>query len=441
MKFFIYSLGWFAISACPAADVVSDVVTHARQELAAAPRALRPELPVGVFDSGIGGLTVLEAILDLDAFNNYTLQPGSDGRPDFEHERLIYLGDQANMPYGNYSAAGKTDFLRELILRDALFLLKQRVKAVVIACNTATAYGLDDIREMAKQLDLPVVVIGVVEAGARGVASGLPRELGKAGVGVLATVGTCTTGAYPKSINTQSGQAGKSPPDVCQQGSIGLAGAIEGDPGFITDEEKRTTPYAGPVLKSPEGFDRAGLLQAEDGTWQLNSLANYLRYDLRELLESHKESGSKVPVDRVVLGCTHFPLVQEEILATLKELREKPAYRALVAEDVELINPAELTAKELFRSLAQARLRRTTASNDPHLFYISVPNPNASGVKLDASGKLDRGYQYGRNAGTPGRNDTQVVPMAIKLLPAASRSLVEKHLTAVWAAMNRTRSE
>ncbi|MFO0924571.1 MAG: hypothetical protein U0905_19040 [Pirellulales bacterium] len=122
----------------------------------------RRRLPIGVFDSGLGGLTVLEAIYGLDAFHNETLQPGSDGRPDFEKERFIYLGDQANMPYGNYSSTGKADFLRELVLKDAIFLLGTRqrtmagntadqtklpVKAIVIACNTATAVGLDDIRD------------------------------------------------------------------------------------------------------------------------------------------------------------------------------------------------------------------------------------------------------------------------------------------------------
>ncbi len=119
-------------------------------------------LPIGVFDSGVGGLTVLETILKYDGHQNVTGEPGADGVPDFQNERFIYLGDQANMPYGNYAAAGKADFLRELILNDAIFLLGQRywpsrdalapvfdkppVKAIVIACNTATAYGLEDIR-------------------------------------------------------------------------------------------------------------------------------------------------------------------------------------------------------------------------------------------------------------------------------------------------------
>ena len=64
-------------------------------------------LPIGVFDSGTGGLTVLEAILALDAFNNETGKPGTDGKPDFSKEYFQYLADQANMPYGNYAAENK----------------------------------------------------------------------------------------------------------------------------------------------------------------------------------------------------------------------------------------------------------------------------------------------------------------------------------------------
>jgi hypothetical protein len=60
--------------------------------------AQRTSLPIGVFDSGTGGLTVLEAILTLDAFNNRTGQPGADGIPDFKGEHFQYLADQANMP-------------------------------------------------------------------------------------------------------------------------------------------------------------------------------------------------------------------------------------------------------------------------------------------------------------------------------------------------------
>ena len=135
-----------------------------------------------MFDAGIGGLAVMEAILSLDTFNNRTRQPGADGVPDFAGERFVYFGDQANMPYGNYAQKGRTDFLRELIVKDAVFLLGRRyhgsssvnavkfdkppVKAIVIACNTATAYGLEDSRASLCAWNLDVPVIGVVEAGA-----------------------------------------------------------------------------------------------------------------------------------------------------------------------------------------------------------------------------------------------------------------------------------
>ena len=113
-------------------------------------------LPIGVFDSGTGGLTVLEAMLTLDAFNNVTGKPGADGKPDFDKEYFQYLADQANMPYGNYAAENKTDLLKEHVVKNMDFLYKtkydiikdevsteqqkQGVKMLVLACNTATAY-------------------------------------------------------------------------------------------------------------------------------------------------------------------------------------------------------------------------------------------------------------------------------------------------------------
>ena len=159
------------------------------------------DLPIGVFDSGVGGLTVLDAIIALDEFNNLSGRSGPDGVPDFEHERFVYLGDQANMPYGNYPAEGKTDFLRELIVKDALFLLgnrywpsrhaesprfdKPQVKAIVIACNTATAYGYNDVLEGLKSWGIPVYLVGVVNAGAKGA---LSATGGEGAVAVMATV-------------------------------------------------------------------------------------------------------------------------------------------------------------------------------------------------------------------------------------------------------------
>ncbi len=86
----------------------------------------RSQLPIGVFDSGTGGLTVLEVILAADYLDNIEGDAGPDGIPDFHGEDFQYLADQANMPYGTYSSEGKADYLRELAVKDALFLLGEK---------------------------------------------------------------------------------------------------------------------------------------------------------------------------------------------------------------------------------------------------------------------------------------------------------------------------
>jgi glutamate racemase len=389
------------------------------------------QLPIGVFDSGIGGLTVLEAILSLDAHHNDTLAPGADGKPDFVDERFIYLGDQANMPYGNYAAVGKTEFLRELILKDVVFLLGKRywpspvatqpvftkppVKAIAIGCNTATAYGLEDIQKAFKVWGIPVIVVGVVDAGARGVLE-VQQQLDvnqkPSTVAILATVGTCNSGAYPRAIQRTLGQAGRRIPSIVQQGFADLAAAIEGDPKI------------------------AGAKSIDD----------IIRQDLHQLLDNYRLSGGMHPIGSIVLGCTHFPLVQDKIVAALKELRDKRVggqqpYAALIADTIEVVDPAELTAKELFRSLAKARLRANSradlaADHPEDSFFISVPNSHCREVQLSEDGGLTTDYKYGRESGRLDVEDTIVVPMRISQLPGNSLHLIRGSLPNVWQKLS-----
>jgi glutamate racemase len=223
-------------------------------------------LPIGVFDSGIGGLTVLNAILTVDRFNNLTHEPGADGRPDFENESFIYLGDQANMPYGNYPSEGRTDFLKELVLKDAVFLLGDRywpsrtaeaprrdkppIKAIVIACNTATSYGLQDIHAALEEWGVPIFTVGVVAAGADGAVESLSEMKASGAVAVMATVGTCQSEGYVREIKRSSEMAGMDPPEIIQQGSLGLASAIEGNPEFIV-------PAGSATFATYRGTDRS----------------------------------------------------------------------------------------------------------------------------------------------------------------------------------------
>ncbi len=377
-------------------------------------------LPIGVFDSGIGGLTVLEAIYQLDAFNNETHAPGPDGKPDFEHEHFIYFGDQANMPYGNYPSSGKTEYLRELIIKDVTFMLGQRawparsdaaeftkppVKAIVIACNTATAYGLADVRAAIERWHVPVFVVGVVEAGARGVAP-VAAGIAPQSVAVFATVGTCASEAYPRAIEAHLRETGQLGRPVIQEGSPKLAGAIEGDPTCLLP----------------------GLTPRE-------SVNKIVHDEIATLVEAHRQSGSAAPIGSIVLGCTHYPLVQDEIARAFADLRQSDArYRPLIAEKMEFVNPAELTAKELYQRLTETKrfLRPGATPAVAHdLFYVSVANPKSPTAKLDAAGALETTYKYGRAPGGFEVEDTKGVPMQLAELPPSSANLIREKLPAV----------
>ena len=129
------------------------------------------QLPIGVFDSGLGGLTVVHAI--------YERLP---------HESTIYFGDTARVPYGPKSP----ETVRRYSLEILHWLLAQNVKAVVIACNTSTAHALDALRGAS-----PVPVIGVIEPGARAAV----RAANGRGIGVIGTAGTVASGAYVRAIH------------------------------------------------------------------------------------------------------------------------------------------------------------------------------------------------------------------------------------------------
>ncbi len=131
----------------------------------------RNRAPIGVFDSGIGGLTVARAI--------YERLP---------HESTIYFGDTARVPYGPKSP----ETVRRYSLEILHWLLGQGVKAVVIACNTSTAHALEALRTGS-----PVPVVGVIEPGARA-AVGASRG---GAIGVIGTVGTIASNAYARAIH------------------------------------------------------------------------------------------------------------------------------------------------------------------------------------------------------------------------------------------------
>ncbi|NLY78484.1 MAG: glutamate racemase [Lysinibacillus sp.] len=239
--------------------------------------------PIGVIDSGVGGLTVAKQIMKV-----------------LPNETIYYIGDTARCPYGPRKKEEVLTFTRRL----AKALEKKHIKLLVIACNTATAVALDDLRE---RMSIPVV--GVINAGARAAIKSTKEHK----IVVLATEGTIKSGAYERALLSLNSRA-KIIPLAC--------------PTFV------------PLVESGE----------YEGQFAFDLVANGL-----------KPLKNK-SFDTVILGCTHYPMIQHHI--------EK-----VVGPHVTVLSSAEETAKEVEELLNYNNLLQTTEKNPQHIFYTtgSVP--------------------------------------------------------------------
>lgn len=407
--------------------------------------------PIGMFDSGTGGLTVLNAVVNLDQYDNsnHEYMPTGDGIRDFINEKFIYFGDQANMPYGHYTEVNKTAFLKELILKDALFLLgnkyyrtpddikyqtdKQTAKLIVIACNTATANGKNDIEEMISSAGGKIKVIGVIDAGVRGALSTFNKNENGT-IAVMATAGTVSSDGYLntfKKLSNSYGYTGEI--EFVQHAGIGIAEAIDEEPNFISRNSAGVRlNYKGPSLSNNNlkirkeilqkyNFETTGnalLSSSKNGEYyeiQLNSSENYVRYHLVSLCENLLEKKDAKPMKTLILGCTHYPYLSAYIQKTLKELynlkiNDEYIYRNILCDSVILIDPAVNTAKEIYEYLLDKRLFSKKGTLNESEFYISVPDNTNPEIKTDSLNWFIYDYKYGRNPGNI--YDTKQVPVS-----------------------------
>lgn len=208
-------------------------------------------MPIGVFDSGLGGLTVAREI--------------AHALPD---ESIVYLGDTARCPYGPRDL----DEVRRFVLEIGSWLTARQVKLLVIACNTATAAGLALAQ---RAFDVPV--IGVVEPGARAAVMATVNRK----VGVIATVGTVDSGAYSTAVRALD---------------AGVTVFSTPAPLFVEIVE--------------EGL-RRGPGTLED--WLAESSDVVIRPSFYEIARDYLDPLKRSGIDTLVLGCTHFPLLSTAI--------------------------------------------------------------------------------------------------------------------------------
>ena len=425
----------------------------------------KTSLPIGVFDSGTGGLTVLEALLTLDAYNNETGKPGPDGKLDFSKEYFQYLADQANMPYGNYAAENKTDLLKEHIQKNMQFFLtdavqKPPVKMIVLACNTATAYALLDIKLKLQQDHIDVPVIGVIDAGSKA-ALAYQQKKGTGTIGVFATAGTVASNGYPRTLQDMAKAMGMPALSVISQGGSGLAESIDRDWSYFVDTlTKARKEYKGPSLKNNKYTIDTTLLSAyrfdasnnkllceydDKGScldMQLNDPSNYVRYHLVSLLEKMVQEKVTKPLNTLILGCTHYPYLKDTIASVLNELYQykkdnQYRYRNYLVEKVELIDPSVETAKEAYLALRSQSLTNT-ATKQTNQFFITVPNSSVPKAALQPDGWFTYDYKYGRLAGA-NTDYVKYVPFDTKNISEASYSRFKMVLPKSYAEIVKSK--
>lgn len=204
--------------------------------------------PIGVFDSGFGGLTVARELVKR-----------------LSEENIIYYGDTAHCPYGPRDPEEVCSF----VLNICSWLISQNVKMIVIACNTATAAGLEAAQ---KVFDVPI--IGVVEPGARAAA----RATHNRRVGVIATQGTVDSGVYTRAIRNID---------------AGITVFSTATPRFVEIAELGIQMAKGPI----ESY---------------TSLASkvFIRPAFQEIAQDYLDPLRRCDIDTLVLGCTHFPLLK-----------------------------------------------------------------------------------------------------------------------------------
>lgn len=438
----------------------------------AAQEKTKNNLPIGVFDSGTGGLTVLEAMLTLDAFNNITGKPGADGKPDFDKEYFQYLADQANMPYGNYAAENKTKLLQEHVVKNMDFLLKNRydinwmqqaspkekqsVKMLVLACNTATAFALEEVKQFVKINGTNAPVVGVINAGVKA-ALAYQSTHEKGAIGVFATAGTVASDGYPKSIRALAASMQMAAPVIVSQGGFGLADAIDRDYSFYVDTASaHRKDYKGPSVNNTKYKIDTALLNVykfnkennkllceydDKGKCldiQLNDPENYVRYHLVSLIEKMRSQGITTPMNTLILGCTHYPFMRDTIRNVLNELYNMKfngqyAYRSVLAKHVELIDPAVETAKEAYIEMRKLALGNGSAKQ-PNKFFITVPNKSLKEVQLQPDGWFTYEYKYGRNEGA-NKPFVLFTPFDDKNISEATYQRLKAALPAVYKAV------
>ena len=236
--------------------------------------------PIGIFDSGIGGLTVGHQITKL-----------------MPNERIVYFGDTKHLPYGDKSAEAIKTYSKNI----TQFLLEHKCKMIVIACNTASALAFKEVKECCKNLAIPINVIDPVV----NFASNFAHKT----VGIIGTKNTISSDVYAIKIKNKNA---------------------------LVNVSSLATPLLVPMIE--EGF--------------------YKHKISSTIIASYLENKVLNNIDHLILGCTHYPLIEEEI-------------HNYLGAKVQIINSAKIVSQFIKKSLIEKNFLATSKNKTAHQFFVS----------------------------------------------------------------------
>jgi len=235
--------------------------------------------PIGIFDSGIGGLTIAHAL-----------------KKKLPNENIIYFGDTEHLPYGEKSKLAIQNFSKRI----TQFLLEKKCKTIVIACNSASSVALHSVKEIAKTIPVFNVITPVVTK--------VTQQCSEFNIGVIGTKATIQSNIYERGIKA-----------ICP----------------IAKVSSLATPLLAPMIE--EGFINEDISHTV--------ITNYL---------SNKKLAN---IDHLILACTHYPLIHQEI---------KDYYKGKVT----VIDSANIVAEYIAKQLKADNLLNDSAKTEHH-FYVS----------------------------------------------------------------------
>ena len=235
--------------------------------------------PIGIFDSGIGGLTIAHAL-----------------KEKLPNENIIYFGDTEHLPYGEKSKTAIQNFSKKI----TQFLLEKKCKTIIIACNSASSVAHESVKEIAKSIPVFNVIQPVVDK--------VVRQCSEYNIGVIGTKATIKSNIYEKKIKT-----------LCSSAKV----------------SSLATPLLAPMIE--EGFINEDISNT--------IIVKYL---------SNKQLAN---IDHLILACTHYPLIHQEI---------KNYYKG----SVDVIESANIVVEHIAKQLKKDDLINDINQTEHH-FYVS----------------------------------------------------------------------